>query len=149
MTLLDLVRRHTAEVLDYPSPAEIEPERRFHALGVDSLGAVELRNRLTAATGIALTATAIFDHPSPSALAAHLAALLVVDAVPVGEAEVDSLESALALGDAEDVARVTARLRALLRKWDGPGTGEDLSGASADEVFRFLDGALSDNGSGR
>ena len=149
VTLLDLVRRHTAEVLDYPSPAEIEPERRFHALGVDSLGAVELRNRLTAATGIALTATAIFDHPSPSALAAHLAALLVVDAVPVGEAEVDSLESALALGDPEDVARVTARLRALLRKWDGPGTGEDLSGASADEVFRFLDGALSDNGSGR
>ena len=44
--------------------------------GLDSLGAVELRNALTAEFGIAVSATVAFDHPTPAALAAHVATTL-------------------------------------------------------------------------
>lgn len=44
--------------------------------GLDSLGAVELRNALMARFGIAVSATVAFDHPTPAALAAHVAATL-------------------------------------------------------------------------
>ncbi|WSD92481.1 SDR family NAD(P)-dependent oxidoreductase [Streptomyces canus] len=70
---LEMVLTATAEVLGYPDPSLIDPDRPFNELGFDSLTAVELRNRLSAAVGRRLSATLVFDHPSPSALAAELA----------------------------------------------------------------------------
>ncbi|MDI5943413.1 beta-ketoacyl synthase N-terminal-like domain-containing protein, partial [Micromonospora sp. DH15] len=74
--LLDLVRAATADVAGLPGPAAVRPGRAFKELGFTSVGAVALRDRLARATGVRLSATAAFDHPSPDALARHVAARL-------------------------------------------------------------------------
>ncbi|MEU0323499.1 SDR family NAD(P)-dependent oxidoreductase [Streptomyces sp. NPDC006174] len=71
-SLLELVRAEAASVLGHDSPEAVAPDALFPQLGFDSLGAIELRNRIVAATGIPLLATLIFDFPTPSALAGHL-----------------------------------------------------------------------------
>ncbi|MEU8686550.1 type I polyketide synthase, partial [Streptomyces sp. NPDC048611] len=70
--LTDLVRSYAAGVLHYAGPADVPPNRPFRDLGVDSLLAVELRNALSLACGITLSATVVFDYPTPTALAGLL-----------------------------------------------------------------------------
>ena len=63
-------------MLAHPDPAALDTDRPFKDLGIDSLTALELRNSLSAQTGLTLPATLIFDHPTPTGVAAHLSTLL-------------------------------------------------------------------------
>ncbi|WP_372504143.1 type I polyketide synthase [Actinokineospora diospyrosa] len=74
--LLDLVRAEVAAVLGYRGSDDIGAQLPFKDLGIDSLTAVEVRDRLAAATGLTLTAGLVFDYPKPATLAEYLAAEL-------------------------------------------------------------------------
>ncbi|MFH8290014.1 type I polyketide synthase [Streptomyces sp. NPDC018059] len=69
--LLALVRGETAALVGC-SVAEVEPETALRDLGMDSLTATALRERLSAATGLPLSEAVAFDFPTAAALAAHL-----------------------------------------------------------------------------
>ncbi|WP_079124678.1 type I polyketide synthase [Streptomyces lushanensis] len=153
--LVELVRAETAAVLGHTAPDAIPADRDFSGLGFDSLMAVELRTRLTARTEVRLSSTLVFDHPTPAAVARHLAAELLGGTAPDGSpsplAALDGLEAALAAGALDELTRngVAGRLRQLLARWDGSGQEnggpvltERIEAASADEVFAFIDNEL-------
>ncbi|WP_205057910.1 SDR family NAD(P)-dependent oxidoreductase, partial [Streptomyces sp. Ncost-T6T-1] len=71
-TVTELVRTTIATVLALPGPHSVDLAAPFRDLGVDSLSALELRGRLGSATGVALQATVVFDHPTPRDLVDHL-----------------------------------------------------------------------------
>ncbi|WP_263165967.1 type I polyketide synthase [Streptomyces sp. SCSIO ZS0520] len=71
-TVLAAVRTEIARVLGRGGTEDIDGDRAFPQLGFDSLTSVELRNRLAALTGRKLSATLVFDHPTPHTLARRL-----------------------------------------------------------------------------
>ena len=60
--------------------AGLDPEQPLMAAGLDSLGAVELRNSLEGRLGVQLPGTLVFDYPTTAALAGYLARRLAPQA---------------------------------------------------------------------
>ncbi|MEU3723799.1 SDR family NAD(P)-dependent oxidoreductase [Streptomyces sp. NPDC031705] len=154
--LTDVVRTTAARVFGHDSADEVDLAASFKDLGIDSLTAIELRNRLVEATGLGLPPTLMFDCPTPLDLIARLReevaqeAAAAEPAAPVSlRTELDRLEKLLtsnAPEDAEEREEVGERLRALLTAWNdkaatGPedASAADLSAASAEELFELLD----------
>nr|QAT18854.1 VemG [Streptomyces sp.] len=71
--LTELVREEAARVLGFDEPARVDVDRALTHLGLTSLTAVALRDRLAARTGLRLPVTIAFDHPTAAALAVALA----------------------------------------------------------------------------
>ncbi|MFD8124614.1 SDR family NAD(P)-dependent oxidoreductase, partial [Streptomyces albidoflavus] len=130
--VLDLVASEAASVLGHAAGHRVGAGQSFSELGFDSLTAVELRNRLNAATGLRLPATLVFNQPTPEELATHVLGLLGAAAPGRGSVDVDTelrrleqvietltpegVRAATPDGQAEEVTR---RLRELLSRWSG------------------------------
>ncbi|WP_369696761.1 type I polyketide synthase [Streptomyces sp. XD-27] len=83
--LAEVVRAHAATVLGHATPEAVRPDSKFKDLGFQSLSAVELSNRLSATMGMRVPTTAVFDYPTPNALARHLRGELLGEAVSGAE----------------------------------------------------------------
>jgi acyl transferase domain-containing protein len=151
---LQFIRSEAASVLGHTGTGAIEGGQAFKELGFNSVTAVELRNRLVAATGLRLPPTLLFEHPTPQMLAEHVleqlehsAATVTAEAV---QAELEKLESMLGSIAADDIERVevATRLQAFLAGLRQQGVlaqdllGDELASASDDEMLELIDREL-------
>ncbi|MFF2213283.1 type I polyketide synthase [Streptomyces antibioticus] len=126
--LLALVRETAAGVLGHSDATAIRPGNGFMESGFDSLGVIELRNRLGTATGLRLPTTVVIDHPTPAALAGHLHGLLVPSAPEPDGTAAAGPEPGTGEAGAQDAP--PADLAAL------------ISAADDDEIFDLIDQQL-------
>ena len=99
--VLEMAKRTAGGAVDADAP--------LMEAGVDSLGAVELRNQLQRAVGdsVALSSTLMFDHPTVRQVALHLGGRLRAGAAEIGRAADVALAPA---GEHVAVAGVSAML---------------------------------------
>jgi acyl transferase domain-containing protein/acyl carrier protein len=119
-------RSQIGKVLGRSDPERIQPRQRLFDLGLDSLMAVELRNRIEQGTERALPSTLLFDYPTLEALVGYLAGELLGPEPAAKEA------SAAPAAAASDAAAATPAERELA------GMSEDQL---ADLLARELDGS--------
>jgi acyl carrier protein len=93
--------------------SRIDRNKSLRTLGLDSLMALELRNRLERSLGLTLPATLVWNYPTVAALAPHLAGRLSIPLQPqatlVEERNVDDHELARALAEVEKLSAEEAR----------------------------------------
>ncbi|MCX5401645.1 beta-ketoacyl reductase [Streptomyces sp. NBC_00102] len=151
--LLRFVTAQVGEVQGGRPAGSVEIHRGFKEQGFDSLTTVELRNRINQRTGLNLPTTAVFDHPTPHALAELLHERLAPadreqeDTVRELASQLDRLEALLAAlpPDGPERAGAAARLGALAtngrgesRPADDDGVAAGLSSATDDELMDFI-----------
>ncbi len=120
--VLDLVRATAAAVLGHTGTDRIPAERPFRDLGIDSLTAVELRDRLAAVTGLAVPAALVFDHPTPRAVARHL----LDELDPAGDAADDAAAPTTSVAGPDDRNDPVVVVGAACRFPGGIASPEDL-----------------------
>ncbi|NKZ02026.1 type I polyketide synthase [Nocardiopsis alborubida] len=145
--LLDLVRQESAALLGHASPRDVPSDQGFLEMGLDSLGAVRLGARLSAATGLEVSATTVFDHPEPRVLAAHLSEELAPEGAGPSEAAGDDGRIRAALARIPvDRLRSAGLLEALLALdtgeagQDGAAEDADVDSMDVDDLVRMAYG---------
>ncbi|WP_169814351.1 type I polyketide synthase [Nocardia mexicana] len=109
--VVEMVRTPVSMVLGYSSPADIQPDREFTEMGIDSLSSIELGTHLRALTGLKLPNSVIFQYPTANLLARHILDQLAPEEAGLADpivAEVEMLLARLAAIHAE--AAVPAEL---------------------------------------
>ncbi|NKE56154.1 SDR family NAD(P)-dependent oxidoreductase [Lentzea sp. PSKA42] len=144
--LLDLVRFEAAAVLGYSGVESIHAEKAFRDQGFDSLTAVEMRDRLKAATGLPVPSALVFDHPTPRLVAEHLLAGLSSSADGSVLAELARFETALVSSSADDHDAIRDRLEKLLGRLKKPvsTSDEDIRNVSVEDLLNIIDDELLD-----
>jgi acyl transferase domain-containing protein len=111
------IQAETSRVLGLDGPLEREEGQGFRDLGMDSLMAVELRNRLQRDVGRPLPSTLAFDYPTIESLTDYLLEqVLALPAVTVAQpssVEPDELASLRTLSDSEVNDLIAAELQSL------------------------------------
>ena len=121
------LQRLLAAVLGYKNPAELNSQNRFFDLGMDSLTAVEFRNRLQEQLHIPLASTLAFDYPDFGTLAEFLAALVGPKEMATHAKAVSQVESNDAQAEADERAA--------------------LNGLTSDELSQLLLEEMAEEGS--
>ncbi|UTO67813.1 SDR family NAD(P)-dependent oxidoreductase [Streptomyces rapamycinicus NRRL 5491] len=148
--LLHHIQTHAAAILGHPTIDAIPPAQPFQELGFDSLTAVEFGHRLSAATGLDLPPTLVFDHPTPKELADCLRERLVEGQLTSEGhllSELDRWDSVSEASAVDEAARrrITGRLRLLLAKWsdteretERSAAHSELETATAEDIFDLI-----------
>jgi acyl transferase domain-containing protein len=142
---LEVVRKEVAMILGHVSHRGIDAQRPFKELGFDSLMAVELRNRLSAITGLPLPATLIFDHPTSTAVADYLLRELSGDVeeddLDPAEAELRAALASIPLAHLREAGLTEILLRLAGRADRPPPAGEadatGIDGMDAESLVRM------------
>ncbi|HET8934078.1 MAG TPA: SDR family NAD(P)-dependent oxidoreductase, partial [Polyangiales bacterium] len=108
--LIEIVQSELSAVLGLPGAGAVDPDREMKLLGLDSLMAVELRNRLSTQVAVTLPATLAFDHPTPRAIARLIDSKLVSNVGPkLSKIELDALAEWLQATTPQQVEDVGVR----------------------------------------
>jgi polyketide synthase 12 len=155
--LLTTVQDEIADVLGLAGAGAVPADKRLKDFGLDSLMAVEVRNRLSKHVQVALPSTMAFDYPTPAAIADFLYLRLDRDGEPeqsgpphdpaqaarwaLSRVSADQLEQSGLLARLLELARGTGTQTdgGTLRTAEALQAAEELT---ADEMDQALDAVL-------
>jgi acyl transferase domain-containing protein len=125
--VLDFSRAQIAAILGHSDAAGINPDRPFVELGVDSVSAMEIRNRLAAATEVRIPVSVLSTQPTVRQLAKYVARRLDPSAGGEDQKSPQTFVSLLAsarqggeVGEFIDLLGAASRYRASFDRPPGP-----------------------------
>ncbi|SDK91432.1 Phosphopantetheine attachment site, partial [Actinopolyspora mzabensis] len=153
-TVLEAVRAEIAAVFGMSEAAAVPSDRPLRDSGLDSMMAVQMRNRLAVLCGTKLPPSLLFDYPTPEDLAAYLTHLLrdEVDDLTGLESVLERLEH---LPDETlRQPRFSRRIAALTRRLESHETTAEprsdseirtsVADVSDDDLLTFIDQEIED-----